>query len=164
MIVVSDTTPLNYLVLIRAVDVLPVLFTEVYVPSEVLRELQAPGAPAIVRQWILQPPTWLKIADPAMQLPSVARLDRGEADAISLAKERGISDILIDEKIGRKIALAEGLTVLPTITILERAAGAGLLDFQIAIEALQRTTFRAPTDKIAEAIARVAARKKPPDK
>ena len=46
-------------------------------PSEVLRELQAPKLPAIVRQWILQPPTWLKIADPAMQLPSVASIGQG---------------------------------------------------------------------------------------
>jgi predicted nucleic acid-binding protein len=36
MIVVSDTTPLNYLLLINAINVLPQLFREVYVPQQVL--------------------------------------------------------------------------------------------------------------------------------
>ena len=40
MIVVSDTTPLNYLVLIGAIDLLPKLFDEVFVPAFVLRGLQ----------------------------------------------------------------------------------------------------------------------------
>ena len=39
MIVVADTSPLNYLVLIDAIDVLPSLFGEVYAPPEVIREL-----------------------------------------------------------------------------------------------------------------------------
>ena len=46
MIVVSDTTPLNYLVLIDAVDVLPKLFEVVYTPATVLRGCQS-GRPLI---------------------------------------------------------------------------------------------------------------------
>ena len=40
MIVVSDTSPLNYLILLSHVDVLPRLFGQVYVPPSVLNELQ----------------------------------------------------------------------------------------------------------------------------
>ena len=49
MIVVSDTTPLNYLILIDSVHVLPMLFGSVYAPSAVLRELLHPKTPDAVR-------------------------------------------------------------------------------------------------------------------
>ena len=160
MIVVSDTTPLNYLVLIRAIDLLPQMFAEVYIPSAVIQELLHAMAPAPVRAWAGRPPSWLHIANPAARLPSTARLDAGEGDAISLARERGIQDILIDEKAGRRIAQAEGLFVLPTITLLERADELRLLDFAVAIQSLRTTTFRAPADKIAAALQRVAARRR----
>ena len=44
MIVVSDTSPLNYLVLIEEVEVLPAVFGRVVVPPAVVEELQAPGS------------------------------------------------------------------------------------------------------------------------
>lgn len=56
MIVVSNTSPLNYLVLIQAVDVLPQLFGDVVLPSTVAAELLDPAAPARVREWIASPP------------------------------------------------------------------------------------------------------------
>jgi predicted nucleic acid-binding protein len=39
MIVVSDTTPLNYLILIDSVAVLPALFGRVCAPAAVIEEL-----------------------------------------------------------------------------------------------------------------------------
>ena len=53
MIVVSDTSPLNYLVLIEHSRVLPLLFGRVIAPPAVIAELQHPGAPAVVRAWPL---------------------------------------------------------------------------------------------------------------
>ena len=41
--IIADTSSLNYLILIDAVDVLPVLFQEVMIPSAVHRELSAAG-------------------------------------------------------------------------------------------------------------------------
>jgi predicted nucleic acid-binding protein len=55
MIVIADTGPLNYLVLIGEVDVLPHLYTRVIVPEAVVKELRAAGAPASVRTWIARP-------------------------------------------------------------------------------------------------------------
>ena len=49
MIVVSDTTPLNYLVLVSKQDILPLLFGRVIVPEAVMRELQVAAAPPEVR-------------------------------------------------------------------------------------------------------------------
>ncbi len=59
MIVVADTSPLNYLVLIGAAGVLEPLYTRVAVPEAVLIELKQPQAPAKVRAWIENPPAWL---------------------------------------------------------------------------------------------------------
>jgi len=70
VIVVSDTTPLNYLVLIGAINVLESLFQKVYAPSSVIRELMDEKAPESVRRWAASPPAWLIAADPATRLPS----------------------------------------------------------------------------------------------
>ncbi len=159
MIVVSDTTPLNYLVLIGAIDVLPRLFAEVFIPAAVLNELSHDKAPAPVRTWAQSPPSWVRVADPFSRLPSTAGLDPGEADAISLAKERGITDVLIDEYHGRKVAAAEGLFALPTLAVLEQAAERGLLELPIALAALKNTTYRVRPELIEAALKRDAKRK-----
>jgi len=62
MIVIADTGPLNYLILIGEVDVLPPLYTRVIVPETVVKELRAPGAPAAVRTWIARPPALARSA------------------------------------------------------------------------------------------------------
>ncbi|MGO9449599.1 MAG: hypothetical protein ACLQDV_00945 [Candidatus Binataceae bacterium] len=56
MKVVTDTTPLNYLILIGHIDVLPELFDQLLVPSSVVSELKHPEAPLATRQWIAKPP------------------------------------------------------------------------------------------------------------
>ena len=50
MIVVSDTSPLCYLLLIDLIEVLPQLFGRVIIPQTVRDELLAPAAPQVVRQ------------------------------------------------------------------------------------------------------------------
>jgi len=61
MIVVADTSPLNYLLLIDAIHILPALYGEIIVPTEVHEELQHPRAPAVVREWAINPPEWIEI-------------------------------------------------------------------------------------------------------
>lgn len=60
MIVVADTSPLNYLVLIDAVDLLPDLFGTVLIPEAAFKELKHPQTPAKVRDWILSPPIMVR--------------------------------------------------------------------------------------------------------
>ena len=61
MIVVSDTTPLNYLILIASVDVLRVLFGRLYAPAAVIEELLHSKTPSVVRMWAGSPPEWLTV-------------------------------------------------------------------------------------------------------
>ncbi len=50
MIVVADTTPINYLVLIGKIELLPSLYRVVLIPQAVHRELQSTKAPGVVRE------------------------------------------------------------------------------------------------------------------
>jgi hypothetical protein len=75
MIVVADGGPLNYLILIEAVDVLKPLYQHVVVPQTVADELQETTTPATVRAWIAQPPKWCEILpDPSFD-PALKNLD-----------------------------------------------------------------------------------------
>ena len=143
MIVVADTTPLNYLVLIDETQLLPALFERVFIPQAVLAELQHPEASAKVRQWVATPPIWLEVSHislPARTLP--IPLDPGEREAIQLAIERGIETILIDETAGRKVVESLGMEARGTLGILERGAQLGLTNFGKALRKLEQTKFR----------------------
>ena len=95
MIVIADTSPLHYLILIQVEDVLPRLFQRVLIPDEVYAELRHPGAPAAVRQWIAEPPPWLEIQSAATAPDAIADLDAGEAAAIRLAEQLGETAFLL---------------------------------------------------------------------
>ena len=60
MIVVADTGPINYLIAIKHIELLPRLYVRILVPSSVRDELQRDAAPKLVRQWIARPPEWLE--------------------------------------------------------------------------------------------------------
>ena len=55
MIVVADTSPLHYLILLEQAEVLQNLYGCVIIPEAVVRELQAQKTPAVVRLWITTP-------------------------------------------------------------------------------------------------------------
>ena len=62
MIVVADTSPVNYLVLISEADLLHRLYGRVLIPQAVLAELQHPGTPLAVIEWVIRSSTWLEVA------------------------------------------------------------------------------------------------------
>lgn len=160
MIIVSDTTPLRYLVEIEAVEVLSALFGKVMIPRAVAEELQHLKTPQKIKDWIQSPPDWLEIrqADLAIFTP-LKPLGKGETEAIALALELKADFILIDERAGRQEARRAGLFILPTLTILERAAVRGLLDLPETIDRLSKTTFRASPRLYQEILERDRERK-----
>ena len=80
MIVVCDTSPVNTLVLIDGVDLLPQRFTTVVLPAGVLAELQHPRTPPRVASWARQLPPWVRVISPKGPVED-AGLGRGEAAA-----------------------------------------------------------------------------------
>jgi predicted nucleic acid-binding protein len=157
-LVVSDTSPLNYLILIEAIDLLPKLASAVLIPPAVVAELADPRTPSVVRQWISNPPSWLQIVAP-LSVDSSLRLDRGETEAISLATERGIRAILIDERKGFSVAKSRGLEPLGILAVLEVSAARGLINYDEAIGRLRTTTFHFAERLIVEAKKRLNAAK-----
>jgi predicted nucleic acid-binding protein len=140
--VVSNTSPLNYLILIEQIDVLPRLYDRVIIPPSVNEELRAPQTPEAVRTWIRDPPDWLEISSEAGSLASTLDgLHAGEREAISLALHVQADALIIDERRGRIEAEARGLKVIGTIGVIASAQERGLLDLTSSITRLQQTTF-----------------------
>ena len=52
MIVVADTSPLNYLILIGEADLLHRFYSRVLIPQGVLSELRHPRTPSTVVEWV----------------------------------------------------------------------------------------------------------------
>ncbi|HEV3038353.1 MAG TPA: DUF3368 domain-containing protein [Candidatus Angelobacter sp.] len=155
MIVVADTSPLNYLVLLGEADTLPAIYGRVLIPNAVLTELRNPNAPAAVLAWSTSPPTWLEIHKiQKLDLSLPAELGTGEREAISLALAVHSDLLLIDELAGREQAEARNLQVAGTLAVLLRAGIMGLLDFPQALEKLQRLGFRVSQDIIAAVLSK----------
>lgn len=152
MIVVSDTSSLNYLILTDYEDVLPTLFGQIIIPQAVLNELQHARTPEKIKNWVSTKPTWLEVRT-VSALPDykLENWDYGEREAIFLAEELGADAILMDEKDGRREAAKLGFTTIGTLSVLDRAAETGLISFAEAIDKLRRTPFREPK-QIVEAL------------
>lgn len=142
MIVVADTSPINYLLLIQEIDILPKMYGKVVIPRAVHEELLRPVAPEIVRTWISEAPAWLEIRIPKdAPDPSLAKLDPGERDAIMLATELRADQLIVDDREGRKQAEERRIPVIGTLGVLKEAATLGLLDLRVSVERLQSTSF-----------------------
>lgn len=80
MTIVSNTSPLCYLVLIGHAPILPKLYDDIATTETVLAELRHADAPPAVRTWAAAPPEWLKIhPDPVPRDNTLADLDPGSA-------------------------------------------------------------------------------------
>ncbi len=106
MVVIADTSPLNYLVLIEQADVLPILFGKIVIPPSVLAELRHARAPQAVVEWIASAPPWLVVERNIPSLPGpMTDLDLGEREALALAlAHQPDALLLIDEEKGREEA------------------------------------------------------------
>jgi predicted nucleic acid-binding protein len=142
MLVVSDTSPLCYLVMVGHIDLLRQLYQQIIVPETVKDELLHSDAPELVRRWVSQLPPWVTVRV-SLEHPDTAlmALDPGERSAILLAQEIGADLILMDECRGRNVAKSRGLKVTGLIGILDAAVGLGLIDLSETLIKLKETDF-----------------------
>jgi len=142
MIVVSDTSPICYLLLINQIDILQTLYNSVTIPQTVADELRASESPPVVKRWIAQPPDWLEIQSiKTPQRVEMGKLDPGEREAILLAEELKASLVILDDKAARRIATERGLKIIGLLGILKDAARSDLLDLKTTFEQLQEVGF-----------------------
>ena len=163
MIVIADTTPLNYLVLIDQPHLLPQLYGRVLIPQAVYDELQQERTPAPVRAWVANRPAWLEVRQASVPLDSeLEELDRGEREAIALALELQADLLILDDRDARVEASRRNLVVIGTLRVLEDAAQLGLVDLPRALLRLQQTTFRASPYLVRALLDRDVERNKKP--
>ena len=139
---VSDTSPINYLILTEYVYLLPELYDEIVIPEMVFKELTSPAAPAMVRNWFFASPEWLQVRKTNKTDPKL-KLSGGEREAVLLAGRDSNGFVFNDERTGRREASQRNLAVIGTLGIIRAAADDGLLDPVEAVTRLIKTTFRA---------------------
>ena len=139
MRVVVNATPLIALALLDRLELLRQMFDEVLVPAAVYEEVVTkgagrPGAAAVERA------DWLRVVSPEAAPtiePMLLGLDAGEMDVLLLAREQRPDWVLIDERLGRRVARTMGLPIKGTLGILLAAVMAGLLAKTEARDGLQ---------------------------
>jgi predicted nucleic acid-binding protein len=156
-LVVADTGPLNYLVLIDAIELLPRIFEQIVIPVPVYAELAHTDAPTPVRAFIAQKQDWLEVhpgPTPAEGDVIDSTLDAGERAAIALAALIRADLILMDDRAGVAAAHQRGFTVTGTLGVLDLAARRGLVDLTSAFAKLKLTNFRYPPEIMDALLAR----------
>ncbi len=121
MIVVSDTSIITSLLQIGRLVLLQKLHGKVLIPRAVHQEL-------LRSHQVL--PVFLEvreILDHEMAARLETELDLGEAEAIVLAKEARADLLLIDEKLGRRVAVREGIRISGLLALLVDAKRRGLI-------------------------------------
>jgi predicted nucleic acid-binding protein len=160
-VVVADTSPLNYLILIDAIELLPRLYGRIVVPVEVLNELIDDGAPQRVVEWAMKLPAWVETRSvlPTND-PALSSLDQGERCAIQLAQSEPEVLLLIDEAAGRLEASRRGIPNTGTVGVLRAASIARLVDLPPALTRLVATNFRISRSLLEGLIAEDVARER----
>jgi predicted nucleic acid-binding protein len=149
MIVVSDTSPIFYLLLISQLELLPFLYQRILIPEVVRDEMLATGAPVILQRWIGDPPSWLEICVVEL-LPesNLMRLDQGERAAIQLAQQVKANLLLIDDKPARQTAIRLGIQITGLLGILDEATKLNQINLLATLDRLRETNFRAAPNLI----------------
>jgi predicted nucleic acid-binding protein len=152
-LVVSDSGPIHYLVLCGAIEVVPHLYGQLVIPSAVAQELTHPRTPREVSRWIQTLPHWATIHTP-MQIDPATHLGLGEREALALALELKATQLLMDDRAARRIAVQRGLLTAGTVAVMEQAAANGLLKFSEVMQKLLHTNFRINSDVVREVLQR----------
>jgi predicted nucleic acid-binding protein len=125
-VVISNTTLLLHLDRIGRLELLKTFYGQILVTPAVVAELEAGGAPALNLRQL----DWVAIREVRIPeaLKLVPDLGAGEASTIALALELPVpSLVLMDDRLGRRIAALHGLKVTGTAGFLIRAKQRGLI-------------------------------------
>jgi predicted nucleic acid-binding protein len=157
LIVVSDTSPILNLARIGRLQLLPLLYRQVLIPSAVFAELSAskrdlpPGIDFASESWLI-----VAAANDQHRVRELRKnLDPGEAEAIVLAIEHRADLLLVDERRARRTATSEGIAVMGLLGDVARAKQVGLIDLAkpVVDELIETARFWIGPDLYAEVLA-----------
>lgn len=142
--VVSNSTPLIALSRIGKLDLLREYFKEIIIPEAVYQEVVVAGGDLYGAKEI-QKLDWVKVRKVKNELAAKALetiVDKGEAEAITLAAELESRLLLMDDAEGRKTAQGIGLRITGTVGVLLMAARDGKVELKNALDQLLSAGFR----------------------
>jgi predicted nucleic acid-binding protein len=152
MIVISDSTILIGLVKIGKLDLLKEIFSKVYIPEEVFKEVveRGKGKPG---SKVIKEAAWIEpkpVKDKIQVAFLLGSLEKGEAEVLVLAKELNADLILLDEEKVRKSAVIAGFEIMGLLGLFILAKNLGLIhEVRPLIDKLMIKKFRI-SDKIIE--------------
>jgi predicted nucleic acid-binding protein len=159
MIVVSNTTPLIGLAIIRRFELLEQLFGRIYIPQAVYDEAVTAGREKGGAKQEVSSAAWIEtiqVQDRLAVEVLLDELDLGEAETIVLARELRADWVLMDEKKGRRKVTELGLSRVGTVGILLKAKQAGFLpQIRPDLEQLHRHGFNI-SQRVIDAVLRQA--------
>lgn len=145
MTIVSNSSPLIALSRIGQIELLPMLFGTILIPSAVYQEVVTQGIGQSGSK-ILQQASWLTVeavADPGRVQYLLTTLDWGEAEALVLAQEQQARRLLLDEIKARALARQLGIPVIGTAGLLVLAKQRGhIAAVKPLLDALLANEFR----------------------
>ena len=121
MTVISNSSPLIALTQIGRLDLLRRLYTCIWIPPAVAREVE----PTVARL-----PDWIvvqELAHPLQPITVSGSIGPGEREVISLGLELGAALLIVDEQPARRLATSLGLRVIGTVGLLMAGKERGFL-------------------------------------
>ena len=128
-LVLTDASPLIGLARVNGLQWLQQLFGQVWMPTEVRREvLSGNGSPDERAIVAAEESGWISVRSPTPETPELPEFDEGESACIRIALGNvAPSLLLIDERAGRAIAIEHGLQVAGTAAVIGMARSRNLI-------------------------------------
>jgi uncharacterized protein len=150
MIIISDTSPISNLLLIGHLPLLKALYGQLIIPDAVFQEIKVLETFGVDVSAV-QAADWIEVravCDQMLVEKLVTEVDRGEAEAIALAIELNAERLLIDERIGRRVAQRYDLKITGLLGVLVSAKQNKLINElkPILDQLIQQAKFRVHTD------------------
>lgn len=142
--IVSNSTTLIAFSKLGLLDILKEYFEEIVVPKEVYTEVVTRGG-KLFGALEVKEAKWIKVEEVKNRIAVESLLnyiDKGEAEAIILAREKNAKLLLIDDLEGREIAERFGLKVTGTVGILLLAVKEKRIDLKGTLDMLISSGFR----------------------
>ena len=139
--IISNATPLIYLAKANKLALLQTTINQVLIPKAVFQEVVVEGKRLgekdayRVEKAIDQ--SWLKVKEVKNMFSLKVSLHLGEIEVISLAKEKGIKTVLMDDAKGRSVAELAGLKPVGTLWIILQAVKNRIIDFDEFLSTLE---------------------------
>lgn len=153
--VVSNTSPLITLAGVGLLELLPAMYGEIRIAEAVRDEYQtkrSAGEPDLdTLAWLV-----VEAIEPESTLAAIPGLGSGEAATIALGSAVQARAVVLDDRLGRRVAAERGLPVIGTMTVLLRAKQQGLLSAVGPVIAIMLAQGRRISPRLRAHVLRIA--------